>query len=135
MLKRLHELAGRGADFAFESTLASRSFAPWINELKENSGYLFYLIYLWLPSTEMAVARVSERVTAGGHNVPEDVVRRRYQRGLRNFFWLYRLLSDGWAFYDNAAVSGPRLIAKGKGNMDTEVHDPEVWVKLSGVNS
>ncbi len=135
MLKRLHELAGRRADFAFESTLASRSFAPWISELKQNSGYLFYLIFLWLPSPEMAVNRVRERVRTGGHNVSEDVVRRRYEGGLRNFFGLYRSLMDGWSFYDNATVSGPRMIASGTGTLDTEVHDPEIWAKLSGVNS
>ena len=135
MLKRLHELAGRMSDFAFESTLASRSFAPWISELKQNSGYLFYLVFLWLPSPEMAVARVKERVKTGGHNVSEDVVRRRYEGGLRNFFGLYRSLADGWSFYDNATVSGPRLIAKGKGNVDTEVHDPKIWAKLKGVHS
>lgn len=90
MLKRLYELAGRQANFAFESTLASRSFAPWINELKQNSGYSFYLIFLWLPSPDMAIARVKERVRAGGHSVSEDVVRRRYSGGLRNFFGLYR---------------------------------------------
>jgi predicted ABC-type ATPase len=135
MLKRLHELAERRADFAFESTLASRSFAPWINELKQESGYFLYLIYLWLPSPEMAVARVRERVRAGGHNVAEDVVRRRYEGGLRNFFELYRPLADGWSFYDNTTVSGPRLIAKGTGDVDKEVHDPEIWAKLRGVNS
>lgn len=69
MLKRLHELGERRTDFAFESTLASRSFAPWINELKQKSGYVFYLIYLWLPSPEMAVAKVRERVVSVGHNV------------------------------------------------------------------
>jgi predicted ABC-type ATPase len=135
MLKRLHELAERRADFAFESTLASRSFAPWINELKQKRGYFFYLIYLWLPSPDMAVARVRERVRAGGHNVAEDVVRRRYEGGLRNFFELYRPLADGWSFYANTMLSGPRLIAKGKGDVDKEVHNREIWAKLCGVNS
>ncbi len=135
MLKRLHELAERRADFAFESTRASRSFAPWINELKQKSGYFFYLIYLWLPSPEMAVARVRERVWAGGHNVAGDAVRRRYEGGLRNFFELYRPLADGWSFYDNTTVFGPSLIARGAGDVDKEVHDPEIWAKLHGVNS
>ncbi len=130
MLKRLHELAGRQANFAFESTLASRSFAPWISELKQNSGYLFHLIFLWLPSPDMAIARVKERVRAGGHSVSEDVVRRRYSGGLRNFFGLYRPLADGWSFYDNSAESGPHLIASGEGNMDGEVHEPEIWARL-----
>ncbi|MHC1730023.1 MAG: zeta toxin family protein [Syntrophobacteraceae bacterium] len=135
MLKRLHELAEKKADFAFETTLASRSFAPWINELKQKSGYFFYLIYLWLPSPEMAVARVRERARAGGHYVDEDVVRRRYEGGLRNLFELYKPLAGGWSFYENTAVSGPRLIAKGMEKVDTVVYDPQTWAKLSGVNS
>lgn len=135
MLKRLHELAGRKTDFAFESTLASRSFAPWISELKQSSGYSFYLIYLWLPSPEMAVARVRERVRAGGHNVTEDVVRRRYSGGLHNFFDLYRPLADGWSFYDNSAVSGTRLIAVGEGNVDRGIYDPEIWTKINKASS
>jgi len=132
MLKRLHELAGRKADFAFESTLASRSFAPWINELKQSSGYLFHLISLWLPSPEMAVARVKERVMTGGHSVPEDVVRRRYTGGIRNFFEIYRPLADRWFFYDNAMASGPRLIAEGVHGSDAMVHDSGLWKYLSG---
>lgn len=127
MLNRLHELAGKGSDFAFESTLAGRGFAPWIRQLKEIGGYRFYLIYLWLPSPEMAVARVRERVRAGGHNVPEGVIRRRQDAGLHNFFKLYKVLADGWSFYDNTAVTGTRLIARGKGDRDIQVHDPEIW--------
>jgi len=72
---------------------------------------------------------------SGGHNVSEHVVRRRYEGGLRNFFELYRPLADSWSFYDNAAVSSPRMIASGTGALDVEVHDPEIWAKLSGVNS
>lgn len=136
MLKRLHELARRRENFAFESTLASRSFAQWISELKQNDGYLFYLVYLWLLSPDMAVARVRERVRSGGHDVPEDIVRRCYEGGLRNFCRLYRPLAEGWSFCDNStAAGGPRLIAKGTGNVDTEVFDPESWARLRGVNS
>ena len=80
----------------------------------------------------MAVARVTERFRNGGHNVSEDVVGRRYEGGIRNFFQLYRSLADGWSFYDNAMVSGPRLVAKGTRNMDTEVHDSEIWTRLRG---
>jgi predicted ABC-type ATPase len=83
----------------------------------------------------MAVARLSERVRAGGHNVSEDVVRRRYEGGLRNFFGFYRSLADGWSFHDNSAVSGPRLIATGEGNVDRGVLDPKIWTKLRGVKS
>src|SRR3990167_10951720 len=71
MLKRLHHLAEQGENFAFETTLASRSFAPWITELKKK-GYLFHLTFLLLDSADLAVSRVTERVKLGGHFVPEE---------------------------------------------------------------
>ncbi len=85
MLERLHYLAKKRVDFAFETTLASKTFAPWIAKLRE-TGYVFHLIFLWLPSEEFAINRLAERVRSGGHNVPEDIIRRRYHTGLRNFF-------------------------------------------------
>ena len=82
MIRRLKELAATRANFAFETTLASRTFAPWLADLK-SIGYQVHLVFLWLPSDEMAVARVAERVRMGGHDVPEDTIRRRYRRGGR----------------------------------------------------
>jgi predicted ABC-type ATPase len=102
------------------------------SELKQKRGYLFHLIFLWLPSPEMAVARVKERIMTGGHSVPEDVVRRRCIGGIRNFFEIYRPLADRWFFYDNAMASGPRLIAEGIHGSDEMVHDSGLWKHLSG---
>lgn len=129
MLKRLHNLASRRADFAFESTLASRGLAPWINRLKQD-GYIFHLAYLWLPKPEIAIARVAERVRAGGHDIPETTIRRRYDSGLRNFFGLYRPIANNWRFYDNAATSGPRPVAIGEGVCDLKVRDIELWKRI-----
>lgn len=129
MLRRLRQLASNRTDFAFESTLASRSFAPWIRHLRQD-GYVFHLAYLWLPEPEIAIARVAERVRAGGHHIPEITIRRRYASGLRNFFRLYRPIADYWRFYENAAASGPRLIAIGKGAIDLQVHDDELWKRI-----
>jgi predicted ABC-type ATPase len=89
VLRRLDELAAARRSFGFETTLASRSFAPRIRALTR-AGYERHLIFLWLPSADLAVARVEDRVRRGGHAVPEDTVRRRYRSGLRNFFQLYR---------------------------------------------
>jgi predicted ABC-type ATPase len=80
MLARLKELAASRQSFAFETTLASRTFAPWIADLVAG-GYEFHLMFLWLPSADLAVDRVALRVRAGGHHVAEDVVRRRYAYG------------------------------------------------------
>ena len=101
MLERIHYLAKKRIDFAFETTLASRTFAPWIADLRK-TGYSFHLVFLWLQNEEFAVGRVAERVRMGGHNVPEETIRRRYYKGIRNFFHIYRPLADAWYFYDNS---------------------------------
>jgi predicted ABC-type ATPase len=126
MLTRLKELATARESFAFETTLASKSFAPWIGELMAG-GYQFHLVFFWLPSPELAVERVAERVRSGGHHVPEDVVRRRYTRGLKNFFSLYQPLATTWYVYDNSESRIPRLIAGGRGNAEEAIVDFETW--------
>ena len=111
MLERLQQLAASETDFAFETTLAARSFARWLHELKGN-GYRTHLLFLWLPSPEMAIARVTSRVQSGGHYVPDDVVRRRYAAGLKNFFTLYRPIVDAWQIFDNSGCDGYEMIAR-----------------------
>lgn len=115
MLERLKTLAAQEADFAFETTLAARSYAAWIRGLQRAQGYSLHVVFLWLPRSEMALARVRSRVRRGGHNIPEDVVHRRYEAGLRNFFTLYMPLTASWRFYDNSRMTGPRLLAMGSG--------------------
>jgi len=99
MLHRLNELAERNKDFAFETTLASRFYSKWLAKL-QTKGYHIHLVFLWLNSPELAVQRVAERVRAGGHNIPEDTIRRRFDRGYVNFFKLYRPFVDSWQVYD-----------------------------------
>ncbi len=125
MLNRLRELAARRANFAFETTLASRSFAPRIRDLLAN-GYRFDLVFLWLPSPEAAIARVAERVRRGGHDVPQSTIRRRYWAGLRNFFELYQPLATTWQMIDNG-VDASRLIATGSGNLVHQIGVPSIW--------
>lgn len=129
MIRRIRELARERADFAFETTLASRGFAPWLAELRKD-GYLVHVIFLWLPSAGFAVDRVLGRVRMGGHDVPENVVRRRYGAGLRNFFELYQPLADTWRVYDNSKISGPLLVAAGKGVRITQVVEKAVWEQI-----
>lgn len=129
MLTRLHELASARRDFAFETTLASRSFAPWIAELRA-SGYRFALVFLWLPSPEIAIARVAQRVASGGHHVPASTIRRRFDRGLANFFRLYRPLADSWSVYDSSQAATLRLIADGGLDRATRSLDEEAWNSL-----
>lgn len=126
MLARLKQLAEARSTFAFETTLATRSFAPWLRELC-NTGYLFALVFLWLPDAEQAILRVADRVRNGGHDVPADTIRRRYNAGLRNFFQLYQPLTSGWRFYDNSEPETPRLIASGSGIMENTVKNETLW--------
>lgn len=129
MLERLRELASARESFAFETTLASRSFAPWIADLI-GSGYEFHLTYFWLPSPEMAIARVSGRVQSGGHNVPPDTVRRRYYGGIRNFFELYQPIADTWWVYDNADPAGARLISSGGRVKRQRIYRAKDWKQI-----
>ncbi len=129
MVTRIHELAVGRADLAFERTLASRTFGSWLTGLREG-GYRVTVVFLWLPSADLAVDRVSARVRMGGHNVPEDVVRRRYDSGLKNFFELYKPLADSWRVYDNSHAAGPRLVAVGSGSHVTQVEDDATWRQI-----
>lgn len=132
MLKRLYDLAAADQSFAFESTLATRSYAKWLRRLKDQQGYSFHLLYLWLHSPELAVERVRGRVSLGGHNVDSVVVRRRYQKSLHNLFELYLPLTDSWAVYDNSVAGSPRLVALGGGAYDVTVHDHNLWESMKG---
>lgn len=129
MLARLRELAERRVSFGFETTLASRSFAPWIVQL-ESLGYDFHVVFLSLPDAEVAVRRVAERVRMGGHSVPDTTIRRRYLAGLRNFFDLYRALATSWRVYDNSSEAAPRLLAAGRDDVVTRVGDRRGWMAL-----
>jgi predicted ABC-type ATPase len=131
MLARVKTLARARQDFAFETTLASRSFAPWLAGLRA-SGYRVQLVFLSLSHPDLAVARVAERVRQGGHDVPEPVVRRRFVAGLRNFFTLYRSVVDTWRMLDNSAAGRPRLIASGHAGQKEHVFDVTAWARLTG---
>lgn len=131
MLKRIKELARSGSDFAFETTLGSRSYAPWLKELQQK-GYEVHLLFLWLPSAEMAVARVADRVRAGGHDVPEATIRRRYASGLANLRTLYFPLADSWKLIDNTHIRNPRLIAAGFANGPQEIYLETEWKSIMG---
>jgi predicted ABC-type ATPase len=128
MLDRLHELAGRRESFAFETTLATRSFAPWLGGLRQ-TGYKVLLLYFWLESADLAVTRVALRVSEGGHHVPESTVRQCYHRGLRNFFTLYRPITDQWRMYNNTRGGPPEPVAEGLAGNEL-IFDPSAWQRL-----
>lgn len=127
MLRRMRQFAEQRQDFAFETTLASRTFANWLERAKRDQEYRVFLYYVWVPSADEAVRRVASRVSRGGHHVPEDIVRRRYQRSAWNFFHLYEPLTDGWCFYDNSSESGAETVARRSFGGTLEVRDPTRW--------
>ena len=129
MAQRLRELADREESFGFETTLASRSYAPWLRRLRK-TGYAVELVYLWVSSVDLAVRRVKQRVAEGGHDVPEDVVRRRYGRSVRNLFLLYKPIAENWTVWENTTNGPPRRIAFGSGSSGDTVLDPDAWHRL-----
>jgi predicted ABC-type ATPase len=124
MLDHLHDLAVRRRSFAFETTLSARTYAPWLGGLRQ-AGYAVHLFYFWLRSPNLAITRVADRVRAGGHHVPDETIRRRYSRSVRNFLELYRPVVTTWQVYDNSNGHS-RLIAFNNSYFDT-VLDPDLW--------
>lgn len=129
MLQRLRQLGAERRSFAFETTLAARSYASMIRELVA-TDYEFHLFFVVVPSADAAVERVRHRVLSGGHHVPEDVVRRRFKASIMNFFHLYRPLAYRWTVYDNSMIGGPRLVARGVAEKAIIVTESSVWNKL-----
>lgn len=132
MLKRLRQLGDAGVDFAFESTLSSRTFAPFLRKLKAQ-GYRVMIYYFSLANAQLAVRRVKLRVGLGGHDVPAHVVKRRFGRSLSNFFTLYASpespLADEWTLLDNSNTPLAIPVAK---QIDDELNIFEIkrWQKL-----
>ncbi len=111
MLAEIARKVSRRESFAFETTLSGLSYAHHIPRWRQ-AGYHVKLIFLSLPSVDLAIARVKNRAAQGGHSVPPEVVRRRFHTGLRNFRSIYCRIVDSWELYDNSG-SSPRFIDKG----------------------
>jgi len=129
MLTRLDELEAARLSFGFETTLASIGFVRRMARLRRK-GYRVHITFLSLPSPGMAIDRVAHRVQAGGHDVPEADIRRRFAAGLRNLFARYQAVTDDWQLFDNSTPSGPRLIAAGTQHGVAQVVDAEAWQRL-----
>lgn len=128
MLNRIRELRSQRESFAFETTLAARSYEGFLREAKAD-GYIVHLIYVWLDSVEVARSRVAVRVQQGGHDVPADVIERRFWRGLRNFFKIYQPLADTWTLCDNSS-DGLVIVARGGTGQKLTVRDPARYAQI-----
>jgi predicted ABC-type ATPase len=124
MLEWMNELVEERQDFAFETTLAARSYANWLRRLK-SVGYRVYLYYYWLPSADVAVERVKLRVERGGHHIPETDIRRRYGRSVWNFVNLYQNLADYWEVWDN--THSPRRLIGVSDGTDVAYDSEQAW--------
>jgi predicted ABC-type ATPase len=127
MLEQIHSLSNRGLDFGFETTLSGKTYVRFLRELK-NKGYRIHLFFLWISSIKLAVERIKTRVRNGGHDIPESIVHRRFDRSLGNFFEYYQPLAESWTIFDNSGET-PRMIAfKESGKL--EVLDSELFSVL-----
>ncbi len=127
MLNRINDLLNSGKDFAFETTLSTRSYVSFIKKAKQ-LGYKVTLLFFWLDSPATAKERVKYRVIHGGHNIPEDIIERRYKRGIENLTKLYIPKVDYWIIFDN--TKEPLLVAEGLNNIDFNVNNPDIWTKI-----
>jgi predicted ABC-type ATPase len=127
LLEQTRIYAAKNADFAIETTLSGKNYISFLKELR-SKGYKIHLFFLWIPSVDLSLARIKDRVLRGGHDVPEPDVRRRFNRGISNFFKLYEPLLDWWTLFDNSTAK-PHLIAKREDGTLT-IESQELYSKI-----
>ena len=128
MIERLNELIDAGHSFAFETTCAGRGHIIRLRRCRA-ANYRITLVFLWLPSADIALARVARRASEGGHRIPDDVVVRRYSAGLHNMRHLYLPLADSAFIYDNSDGEGV-LVVERHGNEPITIHDGGRWNQI-----
>ena len=128
MLKRLNYLREKQLDFAFETTLSGLNYRKFIRQCLEQN-YQINLIYFWLQTPELAIARVKQRVASGGHNIPEDVIIRRYFRGKKNLIKTYLPLCHTWIIYDNSNFP-TQLIAEKGFNQTPIIYKTDIYSQI-----
>lgn len=128
MILKVRYLLQRQLDFGIETTLATRTLLKTVR-LAQATGYSVTLLYFWLNSPELAIERVAARVETGGHNIPEDTIRRRYLVGLDYFFHDYAPLCDRWILADNSQIPF-RVIAEGTKGEVLSIKDQAIYDKI-----
>lgn len=129
MLQRIEELLPQRVDFAVETTLATRSYVSLVRRAQA-LGYKVHLIFFFLENEEQAVKRVAQRVSNGGHNIPEEVIRRRFKRGIYNLVNLYLPVCDDVLVYNNAHGEAVLVAKKAYPESGVQVQVPEMWNEL-----
>lgn len=131
MLERIDVLLNSDESFAFETTLSTKTYKQRLLKAKD-LGFTIKLLFFWLPSIEMAINRVAIRVSEGGHNIPNDIIARRYKRGIENLFKIYLPLCDSFLILDNEEE--PLVIAKGTINQKIEIMNEVKWNLINSTN-
>lgn len=131
MLNRIDELFQKEVDFAFETTLSAKSYISIVKKA-QSQGYFVTLIFFWLNSVELAKQRVKVRVNEGGHNIPEDVIERRYIRGIKNLFEIYLKNCDNVMLFDNSNKL-PVLIAEKEINENIQIIDENLFHQMNSL--
>lgn len=133
MINRMESLLNRNEDFAIETTLSTKSYAEFIKRAHEKD-YKVTLIYFWLNSVDLAIERVKARVAAGGHNIPEPTIRRRYVSGNKNLSDIYLHICDEWLIIDNSTVP-PEVVANKAKDEEPTINNPELFKVITGLDS
>lgn len=128
MIAKIRYLLKRQMDFGIETTLATRTILKTVR-MAQDAGYTVTLLYFWLNSPDLAVERVRARVEAGGHNIPEETIRRRYKVGIDYFFHDYAPICERWILADNSQIPF-RVIAEGSKNDVINIKDQETYEKI-----
>ncbi len=132
MIRRMEDLLRRGEDFAIETTLATKTYNDFIRRAREK-GYRVRLFYFWLPTVEHAIERVRARVSSGGHNIPEEVIRRRYEAGKRNLADIYIHIVDDWIIVDNSDITPDVVATKGR-DEGVAINNPEKFRLITNLD-
>ena len=128
MLNRIKELLSRNESFSIETTLSTRSYFRLV-EKAHQQGYEVTLLFFWLKSPEQAMERVAERVSKGGHNIPQDIIVRRYYEGIYNLFNIYMSIVDTWVLVNNSET--PRsIIASGGKDQELAIVNNDLFKKI-----
>ena len=131
MLLKIRYLLKKQSDFAVETTLATRTLLKTA-KMAQNAGYTVTLLYFWLNSPELAIERVKARVESGGHNIPEETIRRRYHVGIDYFFHYYAPISERWILADNSQIPF-RVIAEGSKDEAINIKDEDTYNKILAI--
>lgn len=132
MLYRIDELLSQKADFGIETTLATRSYVQLVKRAQV-LGYKVHLLFFCLETPEQAIQRVAQRVSNGGHGIPEDVIRRRFKRGIDNLVHLYLPICDSVTIWDNTKGEAQLIAKQTIENAQLDVLDQDMWNKLNDI--